>query len=114
LTGRTHYHVSAALGQKERARLLLIHDQGAQHKGAAVEEGVREAQRRLMLTYLLALNPQECIWKWSRRVVTYNHRFATLREHIEALRSFFLYLADVKDQVRQLYGFKRLMLYSGS
>jgi hypothetical protein len=62
LTGRTHYHVSSALGQAECARflrhlmtyhpekrLLVMHDRGAQHKGAAVEDVVREAQGRLML-----------------------------------------------------------------
>jgi hypothetical protein len=62
LTGRTHYHVSSALSQAEFARflrhlmtyhpekrLLVIHDRGAQHKGAAVEDVVREAQGRLML-----------------------------------------------------------------
>lgn len=50
LTGRTHYHLSTELGQEEFAqflrhllvyhpgkRLLVIHDRGARHKGAAVE-----------------------------------------------------------------------------
>jgi hypothetical protein len=37
-----------------------------------------------------------------RRVVTYNHWFATLREEIQALRDFFCYLAGRTEQVRQL------------
>ena len=123
LTGRTHYHVSAALGQEEFAqflqhllvyypekRLLVIHDRGAQHKGTAIEEVVREAAGRLVLkpqpAYSPELNPQERIWKWLRRVVTHNHWFATLREQIEAIRNFFRYLAGVKAQVRGLCGFK--------
>jgi hypothetical protein len=52
------------------------------------------------------LNSPERSWKWRRRVVTHNHWFATLTEHIEAIRNFFRYLAGVKDQVRQLCGFK--------
>lgn len=123
LSGRTHYHLSPALGQAEFAqflrhllayhpgqRLLLIHDRGAQHKGAAVEEVVREASGRLTLkaqpAYSPELNPQERIWKWLRRVVTHNHWFATLHEQIEAIRNFFRYLAGVKGQVCRLCGFQ--------
>jgi hypothetical protein len=123
LTGRTHYHVSSKLGQEECAqflrrwlayhpgkRLLVIHDRGAQHTGAAVENVVCEARGRLMLkaqpAYSPELNPQERIWKWVRRVVTHHHWFATLREQIEAIRHFFRYLAGIKDQVRRLCGFK--------
>ena len=56
--------------------------------------------------YSPELNPQERIGKWLRRVVIHNHWFATLHEHIEAIRHFFRYLAGVKDQVRQLCGLK--------
>ena len=123
LTGRTHYHVSPVLGRGEfaqflrhlllyypRKRLLVIHDRGAQHKGAPVEAVVREAGGRLMLkpqpAYSPELNPQERIWKWLRRVVTHNHWFPTIREQINAIRNFFRYLAGVKVQVRHLCGFK--------
>jgi DDE superfamily endonuclease/Winged helix-turn helix len=123
LSGRTHYHLSPELGQAEFAqflrhllayhpgkRLLIIHDRGAQHRGAAVEEVVREAGGRLMLkaqpAYSPELNPQERIWKWLRRVVTHHHWFATPHEQIAAIRNFFRYLAGVKDQVRRLCGFK--------
>ena len=123
LSGRTHYHLSPELGHAEFAqflrhllayhpgkRLLIIHDRGAQHKGTAVEEVVREASGRLMLSaqpaYSPELNPQERIWKWVRRVVTHNHWLATLHEHIEAIRNFFRYLAGVKAQVRCLGGLK--------
>jgi DDE superfamily endonuclease/Winged helix-turn helix len=123
LTGRTHYHMSPELGKGEFAqflqhllayhpgkRLLVIHDRGAQHKGAPVKAIVEEAKGRLVLkaqpAYSPELNPQERIWKWLRRVVTHNHWFATLTEQIEAIRNFFLYLAGVKDQVRRLCGFK--------
>jgi hypothetical protein len=121
LMGRTHYHVSSTLGNGEFAkflqhllacypgkRLLIIHDRGAQHQGAAIKAVVREAEGRLMLkaqpAYSPELNPQERIWKWLRRVVTHNHWFATLREPIEAIRNFFRYLAGIKDQVRRLCG----------
>ena len=123
LTGRTHYHIGPTLGKGEFAlflerllvyhpgkRLLVIHDRGEQHTGAPVEAIVREAEGRLSLkaqpAYSPELNPQERIWKWLRRVVTHNHWFATLKEQIEAVRNFFRYLAGVKDQVRQLCGFK--------
>jgi hypothetical protein len=123
LTGRTHYHVSSKLGQEECAqflrhwlayhpgkRLLVIHDRGAQHTGAAVENVVCEARGRLMLkaqpAYSPELNPQGRIWKWVRRVVTHHHWFATLREQIEAIRHFFRYVAGIKDQVRRLCSFK--------
>jgi DDE superfamily endonuclease/Winged helix-turn helix len=123
LTGRTHYPVSPELGKAEFAhflqhlmaydpgkRLLVIHDRGAHHHGAAIEEVVREAGGRLVLTpqpaYSPELNPQERIWKWLRRVVTHNHWFATLREPIDAMRNFFRYLAGVKAQVRRLCGLK--------
>jgi len=94
LSGRTHDHISPALSQVEFAqflrhllayhpgkRRLVIHDRGAQHTGAAVEEVVREASGRLMLearpAYSPERNPQERIWKWLRRVVIHNHWFAT-------------------------------------
>jgi transposase len=123
LTGRTHYHISPDLAKEELAkflqqlvayypgkRLLVIHDRGAHHQGAAIEEVVREAGGQLVLkaqpAYAPELNPQERIWKWLRRVVTHNHWFATLQEQIEAIRNFFRYLAGVKDQVRRLCGLK--------
>ena len=123
LTGRTHDPMSPELGKGEFAqflehrlayypgkRLLVIHDRGEQHQGAPVEAAVQEAQGRLVLqaqpAYSPELNPQERIWKWRRRVVTHNDWFATLTEPIEAIRTFFRYLAGVKDQVRQLCGFK--------
>jgi hypothetical protein len=71
LTGRTHYHVSSKLGQEECAqflrhwlayhpgkRLLVIHDRGAQHTGAAVENVVCEARGRLMLKAQPAYSPE--------------------------------------------------------
>jgi DDE superfamily endonuclease len=90
LTGRTHDHVSPELGQAEFAlflehlvvyypgkRLLGIHDLGAQHRGADIEEVVREAAGRLVLkpqpAYSPELNPQERIREWLRHVVTHNH-----------------------------------------
>ena len=123
LTGRTHYHVSPELGKGEFAkflqhlvayhpgkRLLVIHDRGEPHQGAPVEAIVREAQGRLVRkaqpAYSPELNPQERIWKWLRRVVTHNHWFTTLTEHIEAIRNFFRDLAGVKAQVRHLCGFQ--------
>jgi hypothetical protein len=122
-SGRTHYHLSPELGQAECAqflrhllayhsgkRLLIIHDRGAQHQGAAVEEVVREASGWLMLkaqpAYSPELNRQERIWKWLRHAVTHNHWFATPHGQIEAIRNFFCYLAGVKDQVRRLCGFQ--------
>jgi hypothetical protein len=97
LTGRTHYHVSPALGKGEFAqflqhllayhpgqRLLVIHGRGEQHKGAPVEAVAREAKERRVLkaqpAYSPELNPQERIWKWLRRVVTHNHWFTTPTE----------------------------------
>jgi hypothetical protein len=56
--------------------------------------------------YTPELNPQERIWKWLRRAVTHNHWFETLNAQSEEIRHFFRYLAGVKDQVRQLCGFK--------
>ena len=123
LTGRTHDHVSPALGQEEfaqflrhllvyypRKRLLVIHDRGQQHEGTCIEEVVRGAAGRLVLkpqpAYSPELNPRERLWKWLWRVVTPNRWFVTLWEHIEAVRNFFRYLAGVKDQVCRVCGFK--------
>jgi transposase len=91
-------------------RLLVIHDRAAQHRGALVEQVVREAGERLVLqaqpAYSSELNPQERVWKWSRRVVTHHHRLAALHEQIEAIRNFFRDLAGLKDQVQRLCGVK--------
>jgi hypothetical protein len=70
LPGRTHYHLSGELGHEEFAqflwhlsayhpgkRLLVIHDRGAQHKGAAVEEVVHEASRNFF-RYLAGVKNQ--------------------------------------------------------
>jgi transposase len=103
LTGRTHDHVSPNLAKEEFANflrqlvaydpgkgLLVIHDRGAHHRGAAVEEVVREAYGQLVLkaqpAYSPELNPQERIWKWLRRVVAHHYGLATLQEQIEAIR----------------------------
>jgi transposase len=95
-------------------RWLVIQDRGTHHKGACTKGVVRTAEGRLMLTPQPAcspeLNPQECIWKWLRRVVTHNPWWATLREQVEALRNFFSYLAGVKHQVERLCGFKTRIL----
>jgi hypothetical protein len=76
--------------------LLVIHGRAEQHKGAAVEAIGREAAEWLVLkpqsAYSPALNPEERIWKWLRRVVTHNHWFATPQEEIQALRDCFCYL----------------------
>jgi transposase len=123
LTGCTHDPVSPTLGKGEVARvrqhlwacsprkhLLVLHDRGGPHQGAPVEAIARQAGGRLVRTprpdYSPALNPQERIWTWWRRVVTHQHWFATLREQIEAIRHFFRYLAGAKGQVRQLCGLK--------
>jgi hypothetical protein len=117
-TGRTHDHVSPALGQGEFAQLLqhrsvyspgkrrlVSHDRGAQQKGTSIEEVGREAAGRLVLTPQPAcspgLNPQERIWTWLRRVVTHHHGFATPQEPSDAIRNFFRSLAGVKAQVRR-------------
>src|SRR5262245_44830340 len=117
LTGRTHNPISPAWGQGEFAqfwahlwpydpvnRLLVLHDQGEQQKGAPVEAVVQQAQGRLVLqaqpAYSPKLKPQERMWKWRRRVVTHKHWFTTLTEPIAALRHFFRSLAGVKAQVR--------------
>jgi hypothetical protein len=123
LTGRTHDHSRPNLAKEEVAqclrqlvacypgkRLLVLHDRGAHHRGAAMEEVVREVCGQLVLkaqpAYAPALHPQERIWQWLRRVVTPNHWFATLQEQSEAIRNVFRYLAGVNDQVRRLCGFK--------
>jgi hypothetical protein len=79
-------HRAASVGQKIALRqggasyprrcLLVIHDRGAQQKGASGEATVHKAGGRLALkpqpAYSPKLNPQERIWKWLRRVVTYH------------------------------------------
>jgi transposase len=123
LTRRTYYHVSSELGQGEFAQFLrhllayhpgkwlpVIHDRCAQHKGAAVQDIIREVHGQLMLKpqpdSSPELNPQERIWTWLRRVVTHHHRFATLCEQVEAMRNFVRYLAGIKEQVQRLCGLK--------
>ena len=123
LTGRTYYHLSPELGRSEfaaflrqlmsrypRRRLLVIHDRAGQHHGAPIDAVVRDAEGRLTLqaqpAYSPELNPEERIWKWMRRVVTHNHWFDNRAPQIQAIRDFFCYLAGLKDQVRQLCGFK--------
>ena len=122
-TGQTHDHVNLPLGKGECAtflqhlladdpgkRLLVIHDRGEPHKGAAVEAIIRDAGGRLERTPQPAdspaLNPQARSWEWGRRVVTHNHGCATLGEPIEAVRNFFRYLAGVQDPVQRLGGLK--------
>lgn len=65
-----------------------------------------EALEAFAPDYSPALHPHARMWKWLRRVVTHNHWFETLTEHIEANRDVFRSLAGVKEQVRQLCGFK--------
>jgi transposase len=123
LTGRTHDHLSRELGRGEFAaflrqrlsrypgrRLLVIHDRAGQHHGTPVVAVVQDAKGRLILhaqsAYSPELNPEECIWKWMRQVVTYPHWFDRLSEPIDAIRNFFRDLAGVKAQVQRLCGLK--------
>jgi hypothetical protein len=123
LTGRTHDPISPAWSQGDcapclphlladspRRRRLGIHARGEQHQGAPVEAVIREAGGRLLLkpqpAYSPELKPQERIWKWRRRVVSHHHGFATLHEHIEAIRHCFRSLAGVKEQGRRLCSVK--------
>ncbi len=72
------------------------------------EAGVQEATGRLALqaqpAYSPELNPPERIWKELRRVVTHNHGCVTVKEHIEAIRNCFRYLAGGTVRLRQLCG----------
>jgi hypothetical protein len=130
-TGRTHDHISPALGKGEFAQflahvltyhpgkqLLVLHDRGEQQKGTPVDAVAREAKGRLVLKAQPAsapeLNPQARIWTWLRRVVTHYHWFATLGEQIEAIRHFFRYLVGVQDQVRRLCGVKTQEFFMAS
>jgi DDE superfamily endonuclease/Winged helix-turn helix len=123
LTGRTHDHISPTLAKEAVAtclrqlaadypgkRLLVIHDRGAHHRGAAIAEVAREAcgplVRKAQPAYSPELNPQARIRTWRRRVVTHHHGLATLQEQIAAIRHVFRSLAGVKAQVRRLCGFK--------
>jgi transposase len=123
LPGQPPYRISPPLGQGELAMslrhlerssqgqaLLLIHDRAEQPRGHAVATAVREAAGRLMLmpqpAYSPALNPQERLWKWRRRIVTHNHGVATLQEEIPAIRDFLCSLAGRKAEVRRLCAIK--------
>jgi transposase len=117
LTGRPHDQVNADLGHEELApflrhlvtyspgqRLLVSHERGAQHTGAAVEDIIRASPGQLRLTpqpaYSPELNPHERLWKWWRRLVTHHHWWATLREQVDAIRHVFRYLVGVQEQVQ--------------
>jgi hypothetical protein len=58
--------------------------------------------------YSPALNPQERIRQWLRRVGTRHHWFATLHEQIKAIRNVFRYMAGATAQVRRVCVLKTL------
>jgi hypothetical protein len=91
-------------------RLLSMHDRGEQHRGAPVEVVQQEAAGRFVLTphpaYSPALNPEERIWQWMRRVVTHNYWFETLQAAMHAIQDFFCSLAGRKEEVRRLCALK--------
>jgi hypothetical protein len=102
------------LRQLERSsqgkHVLIVHDRAEQHRGPVVDKVGQGAQGPLMLRpqprYSPALNPQDRLWQWLRRVGTHAHWFETLQEELQASRDFFCYLAGRQDDIRQLCAIK--------
>jgi hypothetical protein len=90
--------------------VLIIHARAEPHRGHTVDTAGQEAAGRLMRmpqpAYAPALNPQERMGKWRRRVVTHNQRFETLREAIQAMRTFFSSLIGRKAEGQRLCAIK--------
>jgi hypothetical protein len=87
--------VAAHPGQRRR----VLHERGAQPKGAASAAVLREAAGRLRHQAppadTPALHPQARIGRWWRRVVTPHHGLETRRAPIDARRQVFRSLAGV-------------------
>ena len=63
--------------------ILILWDRATWHRGQPIQR-VMEANPRLQLTYFPAdspdLNPQEHVWKATRRAVSHNHRILRMPE----------------------------------
>jgi transposase len=77
----TAQHLEAVLAALPEQKLLLLWDRAPWHRGAAIQ-AVLDANPRLEIMRLPVaapdLNPQEHVWKATRRAVSHNHRTKTL------------------------------------
>jgi len=83
-------HLQQLLAAYPEVPLLLLWDRAPWHQGPAIQS-VLEANPRLQIMWLPAaspdLNPQEHVWKATRKAVSHNHNRAKLSELAEVFQT---------------------------
>lgn len=100
--------LEALLAENPNKRVYVAWDNADTHSGGKVEEVVRAAAGRLVLLYLPTyspwLNPIEMLWRHFRREVTHCELFPSVKELLEATKSFFDKYNNTKDQILKIIG----------
>lgn len=96
------------LAKNPSKRVYVAWDNADTHSGGKVEEVVRAAAGRLVLLYLPTyspwLNPIEMLWRHFRREVTHCELFPSVKELLEATKSFFDRYNNMKEQILTIIG----------
>ena len=100
--------LEALLAENPNKRVYVAWDNADTHSGGKVEEVVRAAAGRLVLLYLPTyspwLNPIEMLWRHFRREVTHCELFPSVKELLEATKSFFNRYNNMKEQTLTIIG----------
>lgn len=106
----TAQHLETILKAVPDLPILLVWDRAPWHRGPAVQ-AVLEAHPRLEIMFLPVaapeLNPQEHVWKATRRAISHNHRhkeLATLADRFEAHLTAHTFPCDLLNR----YGFNAI------
>ncbi len=109
-THHTAEHLEQILAAYPQSPILLLWDRAPWHRGEAVRN-VMDANPRLEVMYFPAaapdLNPQEHVWKATRRAASHNHALRRLPELADRFRK---HLAEHTFTISMLdrYGFNAI------
>jgi transposase len=94
---------------KTNKKILLVVDNARYHHAKILKEYLDSIKDRLELFFLPAYSPDinaiEMLWKKTRRGVTHNRYFATLKEMSEKLLEFWSRFSEPNDELAHLCAF---------
>jgi transposase len=98
-------HVGRRYPRERHPRVVLVIDNAPWHRGALVNEALREnphLEFKRLPSYSPQLNPIERLWKKLRRRATHNRLFDTLADLKSSLRASLSYFQTMRHKVKSI------------